>query len=319
VEKKVLIVTKKQSNLLDSLKYFFDQEKIEYAVSDNFHAIEKDVTNIIYFHLEEDSLELSVKSRLPMIIIENEKQIIKNSSSPINYIITSLIHDETNYTEVQKEYLFKKGIYNIFLQKVSELLENVNQYNNIIYDITEIKVAPDNWIFNFESISETYRWLSKKNKSLPSSFPRKVINFYDDKVYDDSAKEINYLTEKIIEIKNHMEVIDLFILTKEEFHKLKNNYFFKLLLKQVSSTYRLYLIDREKLEERETTLLEKMLDGIAVYNDCVYRDTYRDEFSLGYVDCNQKTIDEYNEIFDYIMNTYGYKVSSESDGNEFFG
>ncbi len=318
MERKVLVVTKKQNNLLDSLKYFFDQEKTEYIVSDNFDSIGKDITNIIYFNLEENDSQLSKKINLPMIVIESKKQIMKNNSSTMNYIITSLLHDEINYTEVQKEYLFKKGIYNIFLQKISELLENVNQYNNIIYDITEIKVAPDNWIFNFESISETYHWLSKKNQSLSNGFPRKVINFYDDKIYNDSAKEINYLTEKIIEIKNHMNVIDLFILTKEEFHKLKDNYFFKLLLKHVSNTYHLYLIDREQLEEKEREILEKMLDGIVVYDDCVYRDTYQDEFSLGYVDCNQKKIDEYNEIFDYMMNTYGYPVNSESDGNEFF-
>lgn len=320
VEGKILIVTKKQNNLLDSLKYFFDQEKIEYMISDHLHSIEKDITNLIYFNLEqEDTLELPLKSDLPMIIVEGQKQLIKNSSNTINYIITSLIQDEENYTEVQKEYLFKKGIYHIFLQKVRELLENINHYNHIIYDLTEIEGVPDNWTFNFESISETYAWLSRKNKSLPSSFPRKVINFYDDKVYDDSLKEINYLTEKVVEIKNHMNVIDLFILTEEEFSILKHNYFFKLLLKHISDTYSLYLIDRKKLEKEEPTFLQKMLDGIVVYDDCVYRDTYQDEFSLGYVDCNQATIDEYNEIFDYIMNTYGYKVNSESDGNEFFG
>jgi len=319
VEGKILIVTKKQNNLLDSLKYFFAQEKVEYTISENFNSIEKDVTNVIYFHLDsEDTLELSLKSHLPIIIVEGKKRLVKDCSNTMNYIITSLIHDEENYTDVQKEYLFKKGIYHIFLQKIRELLENVHHYNHMIYDLTEIKGVPDNWIFNFDSISETYAWLSRKNQSLSSSVPRKVINFYDDKIYDDSLKEINYLTEKIVEIKNQMRVIDLFILTKEEFSILKNNYFFRLLLKHVSDTYSLYLIDRKRLEVEESTLLEKMLDGIVVYDDCVYRDTYQDEFSLGYVDCNQKTIDEYNGIFDYIMNTYGYKVNSESDGNEFF-
>ncbi len=319
MEGKILIVTKRQNNLLDSLKYFFEQEKIEYVISDSLHSIEKDITNLIYFHLEsEDTLELPIKNNVPIIVIKEKKQLVKNNSHLINYIVTSLIHDETNYTEVQKEYLFKKGIYHIFLQKIHELLENIYHYNNIIYDLTEIKGVPDNWIFNFESISETYAWLSRKNKSLQSNFPRKVINFYDDKIYDDSLKEINYLTEKIVEIKNQMRVIDLFILTKEEYNILKNNYFFRLLLRHVSNTYSLYLIDRNRLEKEEKVILEKMLDGIVVYDDCIYRDTYQDEFSLGYVDCNQAVIDEYNEIFDYIMNTYGYKINSESDGNEFF-
>ena len=319
MEGKILIVTKRQNNLLDSLKYFFEQEKIEYVISDSLHSIEKDITNLIYFHLEsEDTLELPIKNNVPIIVIKEKKQLVKNNSHLINYIVTSLIHDETNYTEVQKEYLFKKGIYHIFLQKIHELLENIYHYNNIIYDLTEIKGVPDNWIFNFESISETYAWLSRKNKSLQSNFPRKVINFYDDKIYDDSLKEINYLTEKIVEIKNQMRVIDLFILTKEEYNILKNNYFFRFLLRHVSNTYSLYLIDRNRLEKEEKVILEKMLDGIVVYDDCIYRDTYQDEFSLGYVDCNQAVIDEYNEIFDYIMNTYGYKINSESDGNEFF-
>ena len=319
MEGKILIVTKRQNNLLDSLKYFFEQEKIEYVISDSLHSIEKDITNLIYFHLEsEDTLELPIKNNVPIIVIKEKKQLVKNNSHLINYIVTSLIHDETNYTEVQKEYLFKKGIYHIFLQKIHELLENIYHYNNIIYDLTEIKGVPDNWIFNFESISETYAWITRKNKSLQSNFPRKVINFYDDKIYDDSLKEINYLTEKIVEIKNQMRVIDLFILTKEEYNILKNNYFFRLLLRHVSNTYSLYLIDRNRLEKEEKVILEKMLDGIVVYDDCIYRDTYQDEFSLGYVDCNQAVIDEYNEIFDYIMNTYGYKINSESDGNEFF-
>lgn len=64
-------------------------------------------------------------------------------------------------------------------------------------------------------------------------------------------------------------------------------------------------------------MLERLLDGIIIYEDCVYRDTYKDENSLGYVDCNQKTIDEYNKYFDYIMNKYGYRISTESDLNEF--
>ena len=262
MEGKILIVTKRQNNLLDSLKYFFEQEKIEYVISDSLHSIEKDITNLIYFHLEsEDTLELPIKNNVPIIVIKEKKQLVKNNSHLINYIVTSLIHDETNYTEVQKEYLFKKGIYHIFLQKIHELLENIYHYNNIIYDLTEIKGVPDNWIFNFESISETYAWLSRKNKSLQSNFPRKVINFYDDKIYDDSLKEINYLTEKIVEIKNQMRVIDLFILTKEEYNILKNNYFFRLLLRHVSNTYSLYLIDRNRLEKEEKVILEKMLDG----------------------------------------------------------
>ena len=59
----------------------------------------------------------------------------------------------------------KKGIY---LEKLSELLENVNNYNGHIYELIELK--PNNWIFVFESINDIYHWLSKKNKMLPYNF-----------------------------------------------------------------------------------------------------------------------------------------------------
>ena len=72
-------------------------------------------------------------------------------------------------------------------------------------------------------------------------------------------------------------------------------------------------MNRRKLEEEEPEIFSKLLDGITIYDDCVYRDTYDDEFSLGFVDCNQKTIDEYNKYFDYIMDKYGDKVGLERD------
>lgn len=312
MEQKVWIQTSRKSNLLDSLIYYMEIEKIDYVISNTQQRPNDDITNIIYIKDEKDS-NLIVEENIPIIYIESRKNIVPEKKQVINYVITKLVDDESDYAAVQKEYLFKKGIYSIFLQKIGELLENTHNYNGMIYDLTEIKSIPDNWIFNFDSITETYSWLSKRNQNLPNDFPRKVINFYSDKVYNDSLKEINYLTEKIMEIKSKKNLIDLFICTKDELHLLKENYFFKLLLKNISSTYQLYLVDKEKLENDEKTLLSKLLDGVIIYPDCVYKDTYQDELSLGYVDCNQKTIEQYQEYFKYVKDKYGYKLESGSD------
>lgn len=312
MEQKVWIQTSRKSNLLDSLIYYMEIEKIDYVISTTQQRPNDDITNIIYIKDEKDS-NLAVEENIPIIYIESRKNIVPEKKQVINYVITKLVDDESDYTAVQKEYLFKKGIYSIFLQKIGELLENTHNYNGMIYDLTEIKSIPDNWIFNFDSITETYSWLSKRNQNLPNDFPRKVINFYSDKVYNDSLKEINYLTEKIMEIKSKKNLIDLFICTKDELHLLKENYFFKLLLNNISSTYQLYLVDKEKLENDEKTLLSKLLDGVIIYPDCVYKDTYQDELSLGYVDCNQKTIEQYQEYFKYVKDKYGYKLESGSD------
>lgn len=312
MEQKVWIQTSRKSNLLDSLIYYMEIEKIDYVISNTQQRPNDDITNIIYIKDEKDS-NLIVEENIPIIYIESRKNIVPEKKQVINYVITKLVDDESDYTAVQKEYLFKKGIYSIFLQKIGELLENTHNYNGMIYDLTEIKSIPDNWIFNFDSITETYSWLSKRNQNLPNDFPRKVINFYSDKVYNDSLKEINYLTEKIMEIKSKKNLIDLFICTKDELRLLKENYFFKLLLKNISSTYQLYLVDKEKLENDEKTLLSKLLDGVIIYPDCVYKDTYQDELSLGYVDCNQKTIEQYQEYFKYVKDKYGYKLESGSD------
>ncbi len=312
MEQKVWIQTSRKNNLLDSLIYYMEIEKIDYVISNTYQGPNDDITNIIYIK-DEKSNNLIVEENIPIIYIESQKNIIHEKNQVINYVITKLVDDESGYTDVQKEYLFKKGIYSIFLQKIGELLENTHNYNGMIYDLTEIKSIPDNWIFNFDSIAETYSWLSKMNQNLPNDYPRKVINFYSDKVYNDSLKEINYLTEKIMEIKSKKNLTDLFICTKDELHLLRENYFFKLLLKNISSTYHLYLVDKDKLENDEKPLLSKLLDGVIIYPDCVYKDTYQDELSLGYVDCNQKTIEQYQEYFKYVKDKYGYKLESGSD------
>ena len=130
-------------------------------------------------------------------------------------------------------------------------------------------------------------------------------------------REINYLTEKIMEIKEGKKVIDLFICSEDELKLFKQNYFFTLLIKNISPTYKFYLIDKDRLFLADKEIASKLLDGVIIYNDCIYRDTYDDENSLGYVDCNENTIKEYNRYFDYILSKYGIEIKTERDLNEF--
>lgn len=305
MEEKILIKTNNENNLLDALIYFMETEKIDYVVSNNLD--EKDIRSIIYI---DDGVD-EVNTDLPIIYISEKKHVVNSPSKSLNYIITNLINDEDEYTEIQKEYLFKKGIYNIFLHNVSMLIKNDYNYNGIIIDLTEIKTIPYNWVFNFDSIAETYAWLSKMNSMQDDDFVRKSVNFYSEKVYNDSIKEINYLTDKIIDIKDKKKSIDIFVLTKEELNSLRSNYFFKLLLQNTSDTYQLYLVDKEELIAKEPSIYEDFLDGMTIYKDCIYRDTYDDELSLGYVDCKKETYDKYVEIFDYVINKYGSILSKE--------
>ena len=306
MEEKILIKTSSKNNLLDALIYFMETEKMDYVISDNLN--EPDITSVIYI---DDGCE-EVKTDVPIIFISGKKHIVKTSSTSINYIITNLINESVEYTEIQKEYLCKKGIYNIFLHNVSELLKNDYNYNGIIIDLTEIKTAPYNWVFNFDSIAETYAWLSKMNKMQSDNFVRKTVNFYDDKIYNDSIKEINYLTDKIIDIKDKKKSIDIFILNADELAKMKSNYFFKVLLQNISESYQLYLIDKDEFKEKEPNIYRSFLDGMTIYEDCIYRDTYDDEISLGFVDCTKETYDKYCEWFDYTINNYGTLM--ERDG-----
>lgn len=317
MNEKIIIRSTNRSNLLKAIINYMESEKLNYIIEDNMSESMKDVKKIIYIDDDNKDLNTLLKMKdLSIIVISDKKRII-DSNLNINYIITNLIYDKTKYTDVQNEYLYKKGIYHIFVEKFGELLENANNYNGMIYDLTELKTIPNNWIFGFDSINDTYNWLSRKNKMLPNNFVRKVINFYNDKVYDDSLREINYLTEKLMEIKDGKNVIDIFICNKDELRFFEKNYFFKLLIKNISSTYKVYLIDKDKLLSDNRDLAIKLMDGIAIYNDCVYRDTYDDEFSLGYVDCNSNTIQEYNKYFDYILDNYGMEIKVESDLNEF--
>ena len=318
MENKVIVTAQNKNNLTDAIENYMEKESIDYQFVDiNSIQIEKDITDIIYIGNISELEELDINNNISIISINKSKSVIENSNNIINYIITDLLDDNNNYTEAQKEYLFQNGIYRVFIQQIDTLLKNSNNYNGIIYDITKIKKNTDNWIFSFDSISDTYHWLSEKNRNLKEDFTQKVISFYSEKVYNDSLNEINYLSEKLLNIKRGQNIIDIFILTEEEYKKYKENFFFKVLTKNISETHKIYLIRKEEFIKNDLELYNKLLDGVIIYDDCVYRDTYSDEISLGVVDCKKETVEEYNKAFDYILDKYGYRLNSESDINEF--
>ena len=134
----------------------YNYKKIEYKISDTINQLEE-ITDIIYLDYDELLPFESLKDKkVPIIMIENRKKVIKDYLGTINYVITELLDDEISYTSVQKEYLFKKGTYAILLEKILELLNNNSHYNRMIYDLTEIKTTPEDWIFHFDSIRDTY-------------------------------------------------------------------------------------------------------------------------------------------------------------------
>lgn len=315
---KVLLVAKNKSNLYDALINYLESEVIEYVLSDNLEEIANEITNIIYINEDDDLEQLTKIYKRNIVIISAKKEIVKNAKSIINYVITPLVNDNNVYSEVQEEYLFRNGAYRTILKIVGDLLININDYEGLIYDLCEIKSKPDEWIFSFESINETYHWLSSKNRKLPDGCVQKVVSFYSDKVYNDSLNEINYLSDKVLNIKKKKNIIDIFIFNKDELQSYRNNYFFKILFKNISDTYSIYLVDKDELMKNDFNIYNRLRDGIIVYNDCVYRDTYDDEISLGVVDCKKESIEEYNKYFDYILKQYGHKVNVGSDVDEFF-
>lgn len=165
MDNKILIISEQHTNLFDSLIYLMEQEKLDYITNNCLKDLSNDITAVIYIdYKNNDMLNKLSTVNIPVIIISDEKCIIKNKNVIVNYVVTNLVNDNTTYTDVQKEYLFKKGIYWVVMQKVNEFINNVDNMDGLIIDTTECKAIPENWIFNFDSIAETYTWLSKKNK-----------------------------------------------------------------------------------------------------------------------------------------------------------
>jgi len=318
MEQKVLIISNKNSNLINSIVYLLEQEKIEYLKSNTLENFSEEISNVIYVDLKNNDVYNQLKHlNVPILVISDEKKVLKDTNSIISYIITNLFNDDTIYTNVQLEYLFKKGLYSVLNSNILNILTNLDNINGYVIDITECQSTPVNWKFKFNSIAETYNWLKVKNKSGNKDFIKKEINFYNStKVYNDSSKEINYLIDKIMVIKSGINLLDIYLCTKEELENLKSNYFFKALLTHISDTYSMYFIDKDEFSTKEPELLQEFMDGIIIYEDCVYKDTYNDEYSLGYVDCNSEIIMKYNNNFDYVLKKYGKKLNSGGDIDE---
>lgn len=296
----MLIVSKNDNEVLKSIKYLFDQERMEYEVSSVF----KNTADKVIFIIDNvDDVNYNIKSDI--LLVTNKKISLDNFSCKSNEIITKLVSDNKKYTKAQEEYLFRDGIYRIINNIVLDFISD-KTINKLIYDTSCCKLEPTDWIFKFDSIAESYEWLSGKNKNIGEE--RKVIeisnNDYNFMTFNDSDKEINYLSEYIFLAKNGTKVSTIFVGDKEYIESKKKNRYFDILVRKCGENVKTYFCDIDVLSREEPILLEKIRDGVAIYGDCVYRDTFDDEFSLGVVDCKLESVKEYTEIFDYILDKY---------------
>lgn len=318
---KVLIISSKKTNLVDSIIYKFIQEKIEYILSakiDNNILKEKICSVILIDNLEYKPIqEYTSKNKIPVIFISNEKKTFDHTNHTVNFIITNLLDDQSNYTETQKEFLFRKDIYSIINAKVYDFVKNQDGYTNgLIIDTTECKPKYNNWVFDFDSINESYSWLARKRKTHNSNIEEKTIDYYRENIYNDSDKEIKYLIDRLKLIRKNIRATDIFILTKEELELFKKNHFFRMLINNISKTYKFYLVDKDLFVKKYKEIYDKTIYGVLIFDDCVYIDYLDNEYSLGYVDCKRETIIEYNALFDFIVNKLGKRILKESDLDE---
>lgn len=293
----MLIISRDNNEVLESVRYLFDQEKIEYEYSNEYTG-QKD-SKIIFITDNSENTPDNVAGDL--LIITNKRVNLKKYSNLSNAIITKLVSDNKKYTMAQSEYLFRYGIYSIVNQLVLDFI-NDKTIDKMIYDTSSCQLEPTDWVFSFDSIAESYAWLSRRNRNLEKE--RKVIEISSPNTYNDSDKEINYLSEYILLAKKGMKISTIYIGTKEDIEKKKQNRYFNILTRKTGENVKTYFCDINNLKEREPELFKKIKDGIAIYEDCVYKDTFDSEFSLGIVDCKLESVKEYSDIFDYILSNY---------------
>ena len=296
----MLIVSENENEVLKSITYLLNQEKIEYETSNSFKDIKEDKVIII----TSNEYELSSNNCNDCLIITNKKIDISDCSFKCNEIVTSLIESNLDFTRSQEEYLFRDGIYSVINNIVLDFI-NENTTDKIIYDLSCCKSAPNDWIFSFDSIAETYSWLNRKNHELVGDL--KVIDITNKNLFytfNDSDKEIRYLSEYILLAKKGMQLSTIFICTKNEIQEKMKNRFFNLLARKCGENVKTYFCDIDVLQSKEPQILDRARDGINIYDDCVYRDTYKNELSLGYVDCKLETVKEYTELFNYLKEKY---------------
>ena len=308
----MLIVSENENEVLKSITYLLNQEKIEYETSNSFKDIKEDKVIII----TSNEYELSSNNCNDCLIITNKKIDISDCSFKCNEIVTSLIESNLDFTRSQEEYLFRDGIYSVINNIVLDFI-NENTIDKIIYDLSCCKSTPNDWIFNFDSIAETYSWLNRKNHELVGDL--KVIDITNKNLFytfNDSDKEIRYLSEYILLAKKGMQLSTIFICTKNEIQEKMKNRFFNLLARKCGENVKTYFCDIDVLQNLEPQILDRARDGINIYDDCVYRDTYKNELSLGYVDCKLETVKEYTELFNYLKEKYSISLV---EGGEYVG
>ena len=308
----MLIVSENENEVLKSITYLLNQEKIEYETSNSFKDIKEDKVIII----TSNEYELSSNNCNDCLIITNKKIDISDCSFKCNEIVTSLIESNLDFTRSQEEYLFRDGIYSVINNIVLDFI-NENTIDKIIYDLSCCKSTPNDWIFNFDSIAETYSWLNRKNHELVGDL--KVIDITNKNLFytfNDSDKEIRYLSEYILLAKKGMHLSTIFICTKNEIQEKMKNRFFNLLARKCGENVKTYFCDIDVLQSLEPQILDRARDGINIYDDCVYRDTYKNELSLGYVDCKLETVKEYIELFNYLKEKYSILLV---EGGEYVG
>ena len=164
----MLIISKSENEVLKSIKYLFIQEKIDFEFS--FKYKNNNYNKIIF--ITNDINEIPKKIKKDVLIITDRVIDIKNISFKCNEIVTSLVNDNNNYTSAQEEYLFRDGIYNVINELVLDFINN-RTIDKLIYDTSCCKLKPTDWVFGFDSIAETYAWLSRKNRCIEKE--RKVL------------------------------------------------------------------------------------------------------------------------------------------------
>ena len=320
MNEKVAIIAKGKSLVAESIIYKLNQEKVDYVLFNRVEKVVLEEVSIIVFINDLDFntvKEKFLRSKLPVVYISKDREIIKDYKGIINYVVTDLIDDKNSYSYMQKEFLYRKDKYNFINNIIYDFIKDKDYSNNLIIDTTHCQSRYHDWTFDFDTINESYEWLSKKNKMQNFNIEEKTIDFFLDRIYNDSDKEIKYLIDKVSLIKKNKKSVDMFICTKEELIKIKSNHYFKVLVKHISNSYKIYIVDKDILREKDPEIYNKIVYGVLIYDDCVYRDYYNNEYSLGYVDCKPETIKEYNQIYDEIIKKYGTKIKAESDFYEF--
>lgn len=321
MEGRVGILILQKNNLTEGIAYGLTQEQIEYEIVETKKAVEvKEFDWLVVINNFDIGpvLEAGAKNKVKILIVSPNKVDLKNINSYHCTVITKLVEDKKTYSPTQKEYLFRKGLYSVVNKYIHQYLEGADHLaSGTIVDLREVNSEPTDWIFEFSSLNESYSWLMERNSKQDPKAELKIINFFLDRLYNDSDKEIRYLVERISKIKNGQKSSDIFICTKEELAKYSKNLFFKNLIKNISKNYKTYLVDKDRLKQEYPDIYDAVIWGIIIYDDCVYRDYFDNKISLGYVDCREEKVKEYNQIYETMINNLGVEIKGEEDLNGF--